>query len=223
MRLFKSQIEAQRFLLQMVPKGYHWWIEGRANSKADLENRHQKYAEIYGVDLPPAKRAYQKKKGLAQAHFVAAPLPLEVLDGGYTWFLLATDGLGSIRENSKLKNALTNAGRVVWDDYVMYEAPRHRLEGGGMRWSWYLHPQTQKELDYYVGQLLKTAPHELKAFFESQCRRPMHHGIRHYLSRLLKKAHQNFCRMYPGKPWPARDPLKSLPILNSFRPSAQPN
>jgi len=219
MKIFQSQMETQRFLLRMVPKGYHWWLSGTAKDKADLDKRREKYAEVYGTGLPPAKRAYQKKKGLAQAHFIAAPLPIEVLDGGYIWFLIATDGLGPIRENSKLKDARINAGRVILDDYIMFEAPRHRMEGGGTRWSWYIKPQVQNELDYYVGQLLKTASGELRAFFEAQCKRPMHHGIRHYLTRLLKKAHQNFGRMYPGKAWPARDPMKPLPILNSFRAS----
>jgi hypothetical protein len=99
----------------------------------------------------------------------------------------------------------------------LIKAPRHRDEGGGTRWSWYIKPQAQKELDYYVGQLLKQSPHELAAFFEAQCRRPMHHGIRHYLGRLLRRAHQNFTRMYPGRQWLGRDPKMPLPIISSYK------
>ena len=214
---FSSQMEAQRFLLRMVPKGYHWWLSGIENDKTALVNRNQKYAEFYGCDLAPAQKSYRKKKGLANTLFFSAALPPDQLDGGYIWFLIATDGLGQIRENSKLKDARTNPGRVVWGDYVMYEAPRHRLEGGGTRWSWYLKPDIQKQLDFYVGKLLKESPDQLKAFFEMQCKRPMHHGVRHFLNRIIKRAHQNFCKMYPGKKWIARDPTYPLPLITEFK------
>lgn len=214
--MFKSQMATQKFLLLMVAKGYHWWTSSIEKDKASLENRREKFAEFYGCDLTPAKKSYRKKKGLANSHFISVPLPNEVHEGGYMWFLIATDGIGPIRENTKLKDANTNPGRIVWGDYVMYAAPRHALEGGGVRWTWYLQPQIQKELDHYVGVLLKTSPADLKAFFEMQCRRPMHHGIRHYLTRLLRRAHHNFTKMYPGKIWTARDPELPLPIIASF-------
>lgn len=214
---FNSQMEAQRFLLRMVPKGYHWWLSGIEADRTALDNRHQKYAEFYGCDLAPARKAYRKKKGLANTHFFSVALPLDQLDGGYIWFLIATDGLGPIRENSKLKDARANAGRLVWNDYVMYEAPRHRLEGGGTRWSWYIQPDVQKQLDYYVGKLLKESPDQLKGFFEMQIKRPLHHGIRHFISRLIKRAHHNFSRMYPDKKWVARDPAHPLPIITEFK------
>ena len=215
--MFKTQMDTQRFLLMMVAKGYRWWLSGVEKDKLGLENRREKYAEFYGCDLSPAKKSYRKKKGLANSHFISVPLPNEVHEGGYMWFLICTDGLGPVRENTKLKDADTNAGRITWGDYVMYCAPRHALEGGGVRWTWYLKPQVQKELDHYVGVLLKTSPGDLKAFFEMQIRRPMHHGIRHYLTRLIKRAHHNFSKMYPNNIWTARDPEAPLPILSSYK------
>ena len=215
--MLKSQIEAQRFLLKLVPRGYHWWLSGVEKAQAALENRRQKYVEFYGSELSPAKKAYRKKKGLANTHFISVALPINIFEGGFIWFLICTDGAGPIRENIKLKDASTNPGRLVWGDYVMYEAPMHRLEGGGMRWSWYLTPTVQKELDHYTGVLLKKSPDDLKDFFEMQLKRPMHHGIRHFLTRLLRRAHQNFMRMYPGRTWTARDPEVPLPILSSYK------
>ena len=217
MIFFDSQKKTQQFICRMVPKGYCWWLSGIVASKAELEARHAKYAEHYGTDLSPDRKAYRKRTGLANAHFIACRTPLEVLDGGYFWFLLVTDGAGVVRENMKLMDARTDSGRISWgEDYVLNEATRHRNEGGGTHWSWYLKPQRQRELDNYVGELLKTEPWELRAFFEAQCHRPMHHGIRVYLTRLLARAYQNFGRMYPGKPWPARDPSKPLPIIAGY-------
>lgn len=218
MIVFESQKKTQQFICRMVPQGYWWWLSGIVASKAELDARHAKYAEHYGCDLPPARKAYRKKKGLANSHFIACPSQPEELEGGYVWYLLVTDGLGVVRDNMNLMDARTNHGRITWgEDYVLFQANRHRKEGGGNYWSWYLKPQCQNELNYYVGQLLKTAPHELGAFFDAQCRRPMHHGIRVYLTRLLKRAHQNFGRMYPGRQWPARDPNMPLPIIVGYR------
>jgi len=217
----KTQIEAQRFLLQMVPKGYWHWVSGIETSKEKMNARYEKYREYYGVDFSPAKRAYQKKKGLAQSHLIVSQLPIDVCEGGYIWFLISTDGLGPIRENSKMKDARINAGRIVWNDYILFEAPRHRLEGGGMRWSWYIKPEVQKQLDFYVGKLLKQSPDDLRGFFDAQCRRPMHHGVRHYLARLIRRSFQNFTKMYPGKKWNGRDPEKPLPILGSYKKATE--
>lgn len=214
---FEKQSECQRFLLRIVPKDYWWWVSGKVKSLAELEHLHAQFAEFYGCDLSPAKKSYRKLKGLANSNFIAAPLPREICEDGYIWFLIATDGKGPIREHSKLRDARKKSGRIIWDDYIMFEAPRHRLEGGGTRWSWYLLPQVQKELDYHVGQMLKTNPDSLKWFFEAQFRRPMHHGVRHYLARLIKRAYQNFVRMHPGKSWTARDPAIPLPIFSKFQ------
>ena len=217
MNLFKKQSDAQRFLLRMVPKGFHWWTSGIATDKAKLDKLSEKYAEHYGTELKPWERSYRKKKGLANAHFVAASLPISECEGGYIWFLVANDGRGMIRENSKLKDARTNAGRITWNDYVMYEAPRHRLEGGGTRWSWYLKVEVQKKIDHHVGQLLKTAPHELSGFLAAQLKRPLHHGIRHWLSRLIKRAHQNFKRMHPDEEWRGWEPVNPLPAFGQYQ------
>lgn len=221
MNLFTKQSDAQRFLLRIVPKGFHWWTSGIAKDRQRLDQLSEKFTEHYGTELKPWQRAYRKKKGLANAHFVAAPLPIGELEGGYIWFLLASDGLGSIRENSKLQDAWANSGRITWNDYVLYESQRHRLEGGRTRWSWHIKPEVQKQLDYYVGQLLKTAPYELPGFLAMQVKRPMHHGVRHWLSRLIRRAHQNFTRMYPGKEWKGWDPAKPLPSFGQYKTNAE--
>lgn len=221
MNLFTTQIQAQQFIARMVASGYYWWVSGVAINKAELDARHRQYTEHYGCDLAPHAKSYRKKKGLANTQFIACPLPVEVAEGAYVWYLLATDGLGPIRENTKLKDGRVSGQRVQWgDDYVLSLGTRHRKVGGGTHWSWYIQPELQKQLDYYVGQLLNANPLELKPFFEGQLRRPLHHGVRNYLTRLLKRAHQNFTRKHPGKAWPARDPSQPLPIITGYRKSA---
>lgn len=216
MPAFTSQIGAQKFIMRMVARGYRHWTSGKVTSKDELDKLHHKYRDLFGCDLSPAKKAYRKKCGLANTHFVFAPLPIEEMEGGFIWFLLATDGEGEIRKHGRMKDGWDKNGRVTFGDYVLHLAPRHRLEGGGLRWSWYIVPTIQRELEYYIRQCLKSAPGELAAFFEAQTRRPMHHGVRHYLSRLIKRAHQSFSKMHPGRKWTARDPSTPLPIINSF-------
>lgn len=218
MNFFDSQKKTQQFICRMVATGYCWWLAGIAKNKTELDARHAKYVEHYGCDLSPARKHYRKKTGLGNTQFVACATPPEILDGGYYWYLLATDGDGNIRDNTKLMDARTDHGRITWgQDYVLYEGTRPRGMGGGTRWSWYLKAQRQKELESYVGDILKTSPGELRGFFESQLRRPMHHGIRTYLTRLLKHAHHKFTRMYPRQPWPGRDPDKPLPIIAGYQ------
>ncbi len=217
MNLFTRQSEAQRFLLRIVPKGFHWWVGGVVDSREKLDSLAAKFSEHYGTDLKPHQRSWRKKKGLANAHLVVAPTSKHELEGGYVWFLIASDGGGPIQENSKLKDARTNPGRVVWNDYVLYSDQRHRLEGGGTRWSWHIKPDVQRQLDHHIGQLLKTAPQELAGFLEMQTRRPMHHGIRTWLTRLIRRAHQNWSRMYPGKEWRGWDPSRPLPSFGQYK------
>jgi len=219
MNLFQKQSDAQRFLLRLVPKGHHWWVSGVAKSCVDLDQLAEKFAEHYGTELKPHQRSWRRKKNLANAHFIVAPTAPNELEGGYRWYLIATDGAGPIRENSKLKDARTNPGRITWNDYVLYEAQLHRLEGGGTRWSWYLRQDVQDQLNYHVGQLLKHEPGELAGFLDMQTKRPMHHGIRIYVTRLIRRAHQNWGRCWPGREWKGWDPERPLPSFGQYKKS----
>lgn len=217
MKKFIRQSEAQRFILRMVPQGYFKYLFGIAKSLSDLEHLHTKYAEFYGCDLTPAQRSYRKSKGLANTHFISAPAANEELEGGYHWYLLISDGDGPIAQNAKVKDVRLPHSHIIWNDYVLRKAPRPRELGGGERWSWYLNEQTKKELDHHVGVLLKGEPSGLKGFFEAQCKRPMHFGVRNFIARLITRAEHNFSRMYPGRTWPARDPKQPLPIISSYK------
>lgn len=212
-----SQIAAQQYLLRMVPRGYHWWTSGVC-SRADLELRSKKYDEHYGASLNRAQCSYRKLKGLANSKLVA----VELVSGEFLWFLLATDGLGPIRDNTKLLDARTNNGRIKWgSEYVLFEAKRLKIHGGGTHWSWFFQPKTQSEIQHYIGVLIKEEPENMRFFIEQLCRRPMHSGVRSFIGKTIRLAAKNWAAVHPGRPWSARDPMKPLPILDSFRPSQQ--
>lgn len=212
-----SQIAAQQYLLRMVPRGYHWWTSGVC-SRADLEERSKKYYEHYGTSLNRAQSSYRKFKGLANAKLVA----VELISGEFLWFLLATDGLGPIRENKKLLDARENNGRIKWgNDYVLYKAKRLKIHGGGKHWSWFFQPKTQAEIQHYISVLIKEEPENMGFFIEQLCRRPMHSGVRSFIGRVIRQTAKSWTAVHPSRPWPARDPMKPLPILNSFRASKQ--
>jgi len=212
-----SQIAAQQYLLRMVPRGYHWWTSGVC-SRADLELRSKKYDEHYGTSLNRARCSYRKLKGLANAKLVA----VELVSGEFLWFLLATDGLGPIRDNKKLLDARANNGRIKWgNDYVLYEAKRPKAHGGGTHWSWFFQPQAQAEIQHYIDVLIKEDPGNMGHFIEQLCRRPMHSGVRSFIGKTIRLAAKKWAAIHQGRPWPGRDPMKPLPILDSFRPSQQ--
>lgn len=210
-----TQIACQQYISRLVPRGYHWWTSGIC-SRADLESRSEKYDEHYGTSLNQAKCHYRKSKGLANAKLVA----IELVSGEFLWFLLATDGLGPIRDNTKLLDARENSGRIKWgDDYVFFEAIRPKIHGGGKHWSWFFQPQKQKEIEHYIDVLVKQEPENMKFFIDQLCNRPMHSGVRSFCAKAIRRAAKTWANVHPKRPWPGRDPLKSLPILNSFRSS----
>jgi len=210
-----TQVACQQYLLRMIPRGYVWWTSGVCSSE-DLDSRSSKYEEHYGTKLNSARCYYRKTKGLANAKLVA----VKQIDGNFIWFLIATDGLGLIRENKKLLDTRTNSGRIKWgEDYVLYEAVRPRVHGGGKHWSWFVQPKKQKEIEHYIGYLIKNEPEKMKYYIEMQCRRPMHSGIRSFLTRIIRRTAKNWSAVHPRRPWQARDPATPLPILNSFRGS----
>lgn len=213
---FSTQIRAQSAIQRYVAKGHRYYLSGKVASKAELDALHEKYKEPFGIDLSPSKKHYRKKCGLPMASWVSAPLPKGEIDGGYVWFLLMT-GL-NFEEHSPArvaKDAWNPMQRLVWGDYVLHLAPRHRLQGGGLRWSWYIVPQVQKELQYYISVCLKTQPGELYSFWAAQMKRPLHHGVRHWLSHQLERCQRSYSKMYPGKPWPG--PYLPLPFISGFK------
>jgi hypothetical protein len=218
---FSSQIRAQSFIQRMVAKGeYQYWMSGIVNSKAELDAKHKIFAEAFGTDLSPSAKLYRrKKKGLANTTWVSAPLPVFENEGGYIYFLLATDGIGEIRKNSKLQDAWSQSQRLTWGDYVLFPAARHRLQGGGVRWSWYIKKEKQRVLEFYCHRcVLDKNSFELRSFFEDDLlRRPLHHGVRDFVKRLLKHSHHDWMKLWPGFKWPARDPNLPLPFINGFK------
>jgi hypothetical protein len=215
---FSTQIRAQSAIQRFVAKGHRFYLSGKVISKSELDALHGKYKELFGTDLSPSKKHYRKKCGLPTASWVSAPLSKGEIDGGYIWFLLMTginwEGHSPARV---VKDAWNPQQRLVFGDYVLHLASRHRLQGGGLRWSWYIVPKVQKELEHYISYCLKQASGELGPFFDMQIKRPLHHGVRHYISRLLRRAHQSFCKIHPGKKWPARDPGLPLPFISGFK------
>lgn len=214
MLIFDTQIAAQQHLLRQVVRGYHLWTSGIAKTPEKLSALAEKFAEAYGTRLGKDRRHYRRKKGLANAHAIAAPLP----NGQYLWFLVVTEGIGPVRQRENLLDALVNAGRITWNsDYLLYEAKRPREHGGGTHWSWFLLPRRESEIADYMIHLVKTMPQELGFYIEQQMHRPMHSGVRSQLTRILKSAKKLFEKTRPDRKWPSAHPGKPLPILNGFR------
>jgi hypothetical protein len=214
MLIFDTQIAAQQHLLRQVVRGYRFWTSGVAKTPEKLSALSEKFAEGYGTRMGKDRRHYRRKKGLVNAQAMAATLP----NGQYLWFLVATDGVGPVRDQEKLLDAWTNSGRITWNgDYLLYEAKRPREHGGGTHWSWFLLPQRESEIANYMTHLVKTAPHDLNYYIQMQMHRPMHSGVRSQLTRILKSTKKLLERTQPDRKWPSVYPDKPLPILDGFR------
>lgn len=214
MQVFDSQIATQQTLLRLVARGHRYWTSGTVKTPEKLDALGEKFAESYGTRLSKDRRHYRRKKGLANAHGLAVPMP----SGGYLWFLVVTEGIGPVHERETLRDAWINAGRITWNgDYLLNEVRRPSKHGGGTHWSWFFLPARESEIANYMIHLVKSAPHELGYFIDQQVRRPMHSGIRSQLTRILKSAKKLFEKAGSDRKWPSPHPDKPLPILDGFR------
>ncbi len=213
LRLFDSQLQFQQDMLRMVPRGYFFHTSGVSKSRDKLMTLAGKFEENYGTALDRSERQYRRKKELANTLFSAIKMP----DGTYIWYLLATDGLGPIR-NEPLKDARSTTGtdRIMWgDSYMMAVATKPRDAGGGTYWSWWLQPRKLGILEQHSIYLIKEDPAEIPSFWTSQKRRPMHAGIRSQLTRLLKSNIKLWSACHPGREWPG--PKPPLSAITGYR------
>lgn len=212
MKRFETQSQALQYILRQVPRGYFWW-ESKDVSADKIDHLAGQWAEHYGTTLPAHARLYKRKKGQATACAVAALLP----SGKWRCMLLATDGVGPIRQNTKVQDARTRDGKPRWGHYLMNQATRPREMGGGVHWSWYLDPIEQNQIENYLVTKIKAgASAEVAGFWQDNLlRRPLYAGIRSSLTRILKSNIKLWSAIWKDKPWPG--PQAPLPHIAGFK------
>lgn len=225
--LCQTQTDAQRVIAKHIGT-YPLWTSGEIAS-TKWQALVEKFNSKYETDISPAARQWRKKKAQCCTHLIAAPLPNDRI----RWVLLVTDsGSGLVKEQERLQDV--RKSHLVWGDYLLIHATRHRNQGGGARWTWFLTRQVEKqEADYLTG-LAQSAgrarhPSWLQAYMDqSLLKRPMHSGVRQQVAKMLRRAQKVWQKHSGGMPWPGPEAAQ-IPAFGRYvsriryDPSAMPH
>ncbi len=215
MKVYTSLTECLQHLTRAVAKDQYTFWTGGEIAREKVSALSAKFSESYGTELPRHTRHYRKGKGLANARLFI--LDLDERQHA-TWILVATNGVGLVKEQEKLLDTRTSSGRLVVGDYLLQDTTRPKEHGGGTHWSWWIRTKTAGELQAYAAHLVKEDPEELWEFLRLQVRRPLMSGTRSQVRRLLIGTQKLFERVRPGQVWKGPVP-DDLPFLGTFLPN----
>lgn len=213
-KLCRTQTDAQRLIAKHI--GAHpFWTSGEIAAEKWNGLVH-KFNEKYETDISPAARQTRKKKGQCCAHLIAAPLPTERI----RWALLVTEhGNGPVKQQEQLHDV--RKAHLVWGDYLLIHATRHRNQGGGARWTWFLTKHIEKQEADYLTALAQSSgrdrrPERLRALIDqSLMKRPLHSGVRQQVAKMMRRAQKVWAKHSGGMPWPGPDPA-NLPAFGRY-------
>ncbi|HGL5235551.1 hypothetical protein [Burkholderia multivorans] len=164
----RSKTAAMTRVLDVVPRGYHRYINGTVQVEK-AEALAQKFHARYGIGCSPAQRLTRKSKGMANAVLVMYwPETAECVE----WLLLATSGSGLDGEALRL---VDESPRLTW---LGYELIRHPSRGRAA-WTWRRTRNEMAELHALIA--LQAGQRHYKALADTLvriARQPGFHGVR---------------------------------------------
>jgi hypothetical protein len=181
----RSKTAAMTRVLDVVPRGYHRYINGTVHVEK-AEALAQKFHARYGIGCTPAQRLTRKSKGVANA--VLVMYWLETAER-VEWLLLATGGSGLDGEELRL---VDESPRLTW---LGYELIRHPSRGRAA-WTWRRTRDEMAELHALVA--FQAGQSHNKALADTLvriARQPGFHGVRAQSWRLFQEARR---RGYDG-------------------------
>lgn len=212
MKIAASQSDVEKIILRYVAQfKYFYWTSGTISGlqPEKLDRLSKKFAEAYGTLRAPHWKSYQARKGLARAFCVAYRLPN---GSDYRWYLLATDGLGPIKQEQQLKDA--RHVPIEIGDLRLVQARRPSEDGGGRRWTYLIDRRAQSAHDKHLLQLVKEGNEK---GVRDACRYiagySMHSGVRSWVRVQLRSKAALWAKIWTKRAWPGPDPEASLPIL----------
>jgi hypothetical protein len=206
-----SKRACMRILLETVQRGSRFWCAGNVAPDKALGFA-DKMARMYRADANQAQRAYAKRRGHANTTLVMYPDTAATI----LWWLLVTQGVGSVHECERLADAHAGRSPLVWQDqYLLRHVQRPRAHGGGRTWTWSLLPQRMDALMSAMRQAA-TAPgaahartDDLHELVHAVMRMPGYYGVRQQQLELLRVGREVWERTHATGvtfPWPERVP-----------------
>jgi hypothetical protein len=217
MKIYRHQTDALRSILLMWVQGYRHAIVFEARDEK-LDSLAEKFAEVYGTELPAWKRYERKRKKLPNAW--ACAMPKASYPGHNIVLLMAAfETLEHLDPSAPWKRENWRpAEKIEIGDYRI--APDDKRDRRDHADTIKLTTRTMAGLESYwrslasQGQFDKIADEALRAvqFYA------LFGGVRRQLRRLIR----GYKKLYEArlkKPWPGPNP-EALPSLGSFRAGA---
>lgn len=179
-------------LLDAVSRGYNWHTHGSVPVEK-ASRLSAKFAELYCVDRNSNARAYAQRQGKSNSRlFLFATESSTYLD----WWLLSSDGVGSVHQLERLQSALDKRCRVrIGTDYELLQRTRKREKGGGTVWSWRMtHECHERWRVRIINACRRTEPLEVSRSIASLYRVPGFSGTREQVGKLVKLARMEWRR-----------------------------
>jgi hypothetical protein len=217
MKIYQHQTDALRAILLMWSRGYRW-ASTFETSNNKLPALSEKFAGLYGTELPGWKRFQRKKKGLPNAW--ACAMPKSSSPGQSIVVLMASfETLDKLAQSSPWRRERWRpAHKVEIGDYVI--APGDRRDRGDHADTIKLTARTLSGLEQYWRALATQGRFDELAQDAARAVRfyALFGGVRRQLRRLIR----GYKKLYEArlkKPWPGPDP-EALPSIGHFRKPA---
>ena len=205
-------------LLDAVCHGYYWHTHGTVSVPKALRLA-EKFSECYGVHRNANSRAYAKRMGQSNAKlFLYAASGTEHL----SWWLLATNGDGSVHREEDLASATDARRRLrIGDNDELVRRTRPRGHGGGTVWTWRMTTECVREWRERI--IMACRRREAGAVTQtvgSLYRCPGFSGIRHQVGKLVALSRKEWRRRHGNLNHFILPP--ALPYLERLRDTAIP-
>lgn len=129
--IYRYKTACMQRIQNLVVKGYTRYTSGVVIHTKAL-NLVEKFQRQYDIHLNENQRLYRKKKGLANAKLIMYPKPNSQ---AFLWWLLVTDGNGTVVTQENLKGAVDASTRLQWfDDYELVTMLREGREKPNITW-----------------------------------------------------------------------------------------
>lgn len=129
--LYRYKTACMQRIQNLVVKGYTRYTSGVVHHTKALKLV-AKFEEHYGTHLNENQRVYRKKKGLANTKLIMYPKPNS---NEFLWWLLATEGKGTVETFETLKGVTDSKSRLQWfDDYEMVKMLREGRAKPNITW-----------------------------------------------------------------------------------------
>ena len=203
--------DALRSVVLMTTRGYTHGVSFEAPAER-VPAIADKWAEVYGTQLPAWKRHQRKSKGLPVAWACSMPVPGQPARRRLVLLCAGLDASKLDARSPWLREHWLPIERLELGDYIVARDKRDR---GDWAWTVRLTPRCMRGTEALYRSLAAQSLEQLRYQIERDVRyHPLFGGVRRQMRRLVR-GYAKLWSKRTGKPWPGPDPEK-LPALGAF-------